>query len=53
MIRLYLKIPNNFVRLIFLDGFWVVHKPFAGIYKIPCEMEIITSSHLIVYDLVV
>ena len=29
MIRLYLKIQEKFVRLIFLDGFWVVDIPFV------------------------
>ena len=29
MIRLYLKIPENFVHRIFRDGFSVVHKPFV------------------------
>ena len=29
MIRLYLKISKNFVRLIFLDEFWMVQIPFV------------------------
>ena len=33
MIRLYLKIPENFVRLIFKDGCWVVHIPFVCVVK--------------------
>ena len=33
MIRLYLKIPENFVRLIFKDGFWVLHMPFVCVVK--------------------
>ena len=32
-IRLYLKIPKNFVRHIFLDRFWVMHKPFVRMVK--------------------
>ena len=33
MICLYLKIPKNFVRLILLDGFWVLHLAFVRIVK--------------------
>ena len=33
MIRLYLKIQENFVRLIFQNGFWVVHIPFFRMVK--------------------
>ena len=33
MIRLYVKIPENFVRLIFLDGFWIVRIVFVRMVK--------------------
>ena len=33
MIRLYPIIPENFVYLIFLDGFWIVHIPFVLMVK--------------------
>ena len=33
-IRLFLKIPENFIRIIFLDGFRFVHIPFGNIVKI-------------------
>ena len=33
MIRLYLKIPVNFVRLPFRDGFCVVHTPFVRLVE--------------------
>ena len=33
MIPLYLKIPKSFVRLIFLDLFWVMHIPFVPMTK--------------------
>ncbi len=33
MIRLYLKIPEKFVRLILLNRFWVVHIPFHCMVK--------------------
>ncbi len=33
MIRLYLKIPEEFVRLILKDRFWVMHIPFVRMVK--------------------
>ena len=33
MVRLYLKIPENFVRLIFQDGFLVVYIPLVRMIK--------------------
>ena len=33
MIRLYLKIPENFERLAFQNGFWVMHIPVVRIVK--------------------
>ena len=33
MIRLYLKIPEKFLCLIFQDGLWVVHIPFVRMVK--------------------
>ena len=33
MIRLYFKISENLVRLIFQGGFWVVHIPFVRMVK--------------------
>ena len=33
MIGLYLKIPENFMHLILLDGFWFVHIPFGSMVK--------------------
>ena len=33
MIRFYIKIAENFVRHIFKDGFWFVHKPFVRMVK--------------------
>ena len=33
VIRLYLKIPEEFVRLIFQGGFWVVRIPFVCMVK--------------------
>ena len=32
-IRLYLRIPEKFVRLIFQDRFWVMHLPFVPMMK--------------------
>ena len=34
VIHLYVKIPENFLRLIFLDRFWFVHIPFRSMVKI-------------------
>ena len=33
MIRLYLKIPEELVRLVLPDRFWVVHIPFVRMVK--------------------
>ena len=33
MIRLHLEIPDEFVRPILLDRFWVVHIPFVRMVK--------------------
>ena len=33
VIRLYLKIPEKFMYLIFQDGFWTVHIPFVRMVK--------------------
>ena len=33
VIRLYLKIPEQFVRIILQDRFWVVHRPFVSMVK--------------------
>ena len=33
MIRLYLKIPEEFVRLILQYRFWIVHLPFVRLAK--------------------
>ena len=33
MIHLYVKIPERFVRLIFQNGFWVMHLPFVRMVK--------------------
>ena len=32
-IRLYLKVPENFVCLVLQEGFWLVHIPFSGMVK--------------------
>ena len=34
MIRLYLKIPEEFVNLIFQDRFWVLHIPYVRKFKL-------------------
>ena len=34
MIRLYVKIPEEFVRLILSDRFWVVHIPFVCMVRL-------------------
>ena len=33
VIRLYIKVPQEFVHIIFLDRCWVVHIPFVGMVK--------------------
>ena len=33
MIRLYIKIPENFVRLNLQDGFWVVYIQLVRVVK--------------------
>ena len=33
MIRFYLKIPANFMHLLFLDKFWFMHIPFVSMVK--------------------
>ena len=33
MIRLYVKVPKEFMRVIFLDRCWVVHIPFVDMVK--------------------
>ena len=33
LITLYLRIPEEFVRLILQDRFWIVHKPFVRMVK--------------------
>ena len=34
VIRLYIKVPLEFVRVIFLDRCWIVHIPFVGMVKL-------------------
>ena len=33
-VRLYLKVPEVFVRLILQERFWVVHIPFGRMFKL-------------------
>ena len=46
--RLYLKIPEMFVYLIFQDGFWVVHIEFVVKFKLLAQFPVDHISHLVV-----
>ena len=49
VICLYLKIPENFVWLIFLDGFRVVHIPFGRMvkFKLLAQFPVDHLSHIV------
>ena len=44
VIRLYLKIQENFIRLILKDGFWLVHIPFSSMIKLFVSYTIPSES---------
>ena len=54
MIRLYLKIPANFVRLIFSDGFWIEHIPFFRMvkFKLLGQFTVDHFPHSVVFSLI-
>ena len=55
VIRLYFKIPNNFVRLIFLDGFWVVHIKFVRMVKLKllAQFSVDHLAHTVMSSLII
>ena len=54
VIRLYLKIPENFLRLIFLEGFRVVHIPFVCMvkFKLLVQFSVGHFAHPVVSSLI-
>ena len=44
VIRLYVKIPEELVRLILLDRFWVVHIPFVRMDKIQFPAQFLVDN---------
>ena len=54
MIRLYIKVPQEFVRVIFWDRCWVVHIPFVGMvkFKFLAHFPVDHIAHPIVSSLV-
>ena len=54
MIRFYLKIPKKFVRLIFLDGFCVVHLLFVrmGKFKLLAQFPVDHLAYPVVSSLI-
>ena len=54
MIRLDLKVPENFLSLIFLDRFWFVHTPFVSMVKFEllAQFPVGHLSHPVVPSLV-
>ena len=55
VIRLYLKIPEEFVHLMFQDRFWVMHIPFIRMVKLKflhnsLLITFVTQSWLVLYS---